>query len=130
MIQGKDEIRLPEVLLRRSVPRKALAGAINGILPLLERAEAGAKTRWKWASSKPAQRFLGVFVMLMAAIIALPIPFTNMPCAISIFILALGLAERDGALIALGIILGLITIALIGAVAFGLLSLFGAATAA
>jgi hypothetical protein len=130
MIRGKGEIHLPDLLLKRSVPRSALAGAIHGVLPLLERAESKAKVRWRWTTTKTAQRFLGFFILLLAAIIALPIPFTNMPCAIAIFIIALGMAEQDGALIALGLLIGLVTLLLIGAGAIGLLSLFSAATAA
>jgi hypothetical protein len=50
-----------------------------------------------------------------------------MPFAIAIFIIALGLAEEDGALICLGLLLGIALIALIGVAAFGILSLFGVA---
>jgi len=58
-------------------------------------------------------------------VIALPIPFTNMPAAISIFIISLGMVEHDGALVSLGILLGLATIAMIGMLGLGILSLFG-----
>ncbi len=37
MMMGKKEITLPPWLLKRSVPRKALAGAIRAILPALEK---------------------------------------------------------------------------------------------
>lgn len=127
MFRGQEEISLPRWLLDRSVPRSAFAGCVNTILPFLEKAEGKVKARWRWASSRTAKRFIGFFVLLMAAIIALPIPFTNMPFAIAIFIIALGLAEEDGALISLGILLGIALIALIGVAAFGILSLFGLA---
>jgi hypothetical protein len=126
LIRGKREIRLPNALLKRSIPRKAFAAAVRAILPFLERAERGTKPRWRWASNPVAKRFLGVFILIMAAVIALPIPFTNMPAAISIFIISLGMVERDGVLISLGILLGLATIAMIGALGLGILSLFGA----
>jgi hypothetical protein len=127
MFQGKEEISLPDWLLERSIPRSAFAGCVKAIMPFLEKAEGKIKPRWRWASSRTAKRFIGFFVLLMAAIIALPIPFTNMPFAIAIFIIALGLAEEDGALISLGILLGIALIALIGVAAFGILSLFGVA---
>jgi hypothetical protein len=127
MFRGQEELNLPRWLLDRSVPRSAFAGCVSAILPFLEKAEGKVRPRWRWASSRTAKRFIGFFVLLMAAIIALPIPFTNMPFAIAIFIIALGLAEEDGALITLGILLGIALIALIGVVAFGILSLFGVA---
>jgi hypothetical protein len=127
MVRGKEEISLPRWLLDRSVPRSAFAACVTAILPFLEKAEGKIRPRWRWTSSRAAKRFIGFFVLLMAAIIALPIPFTNMPFAIAIFIIGLGLAEEDGALISLGLLLGIALIALIGVVAFGILSLFGLA---
>jgi hypothetical protein len=126
LVRGKREIRLPNALLKRSIPRKAFAAAVGAILPFLERAERGTRARWRWASNPVAKRFLGLFILVMAAVIALPIPFTNMPAAISVFIISLGMVERDGVLISLGILLGLATIAMIGALGLGILSLFGA----
>jgi hypothetical protein len=127
MFRGKEEITLPRWILDRSVPRSAFAGCVKAILPFLEKAEGKVRPRWRWVSSRAGKRFIGFFVLLMAAIIALPIPFTNMPFAIAIFIIGLGLAEEDGALISLGILLGIALIALIGVAAFGILSFFGLA---
>jgi hypothetical protein len=127
MLKGRQEIILPKWLLERSVPRSAFESAVNAIMPSLKKIEKGVKPRWRWVSSPAAKRFIGFFVLLMAAIIALPIPFTNMPFAIAIFIIGLGLAENDGALICLGILLGLALIAAMGVVTVGLLSLFGLA---
>lgn len=127
MFRGQEEISLPTWLLNRSIPRSAFAACVNAILPFLEKAEGKVRPRWRWASSRTAKRFIGFFVLLMAAIIALPIPFTNMPFAIAIFIIALGLAEEDGVLISLGILLGIALIALLGVAAIGILSLFGLA---
>jgi len=127
MMLGKKEVRLPKALLKRSIPRKAFEKAVKAILPFLEKAERQVKPRWEWASSPAAKRFLGAFVLVLACVIALPIPMTNMPPAIAIFIIALGLVERDGKMIAAGVALGLASIALIGGAFFGLFSLFGGA---
>jgi hypothetical protein len=127
MIMGNGEIRLPKALLKRSVPRKAFAAAVKTILPFLERAEKKVRPRWQWATSPAAKRFLGALIFVLACVIALPIPMTNMPPAIAIFIIALGLVERDGKLIALGVALGLASIALIGGAFLGLFTLFGGA---
>ena len=129
LIRGKREIRLPKALLKRSISRKAFAAAVRVILPFLERAERGTRARWHWASNPVAKRFLGLFILMLAAVIALPTPFTATPAAISIIIISLGMVERDGALISLGILLGLATIAMIGALGLGIVSLFGATAA-
>jgi hypothetical protein len=67
LIRGKREIRLPNALLKRSIPRKAFAVAVGAILPFLERAERGTRARWRWASNPVAKRFLGLFILVMAA---------------------------------------------------------------
>jgi len=125
MATGKKEITLPKWLLKRSVPRKALAAAIHSILPVLERLEKRVRPRWKWMTSAAAKRFLGGFILLLAGLIALPVPGTNMPLAIAIFVIALGLVERDGAMITAGILIGLASMALLGGIFAGLAALFG-----
>ena len=125
MTMGKKEITLPKWLLKRSVPRKPLAAAIRTILPVLERLERAVKPRWKWMTSAAAKRFLGAFILFLAGLMALPIPGTNMPLAIAIFVIALGLVERDGAMITAGILIGLASMALLGGIFAGLMALFG-----
>ncbi len=123
MIAGKKELRLPKWLLRRKVPRKALSAAIHAILPALKRIEKGAKPRGRWVSNPLTQRLLGLFIFVLALFIALPIPATNMPPAIAIFVTSLGMVERDGVLICAGILIGLASMVLIGALALGSFSL-------
>jgi hypothetical protein len=125
MAAGKKQIILPQFLRNRSVPRKALAAAIYAILPILEKSEKVTKPRWKWATDAKAQRILGVFIFLLAAGIALPLPGFNMPQAIAIFTIGLGLVEQDGLIVCLGVVIGLLSLVLLGAVLFGLSSLLG-----
>ncbi len=125
MAMGKKEIRLPKWLLKRSVPRKPLVAAIHSILPVLERLERAVKPRWKWMTSAGAKRFLGAFILFLAGLMALPVPGTNMPLAIAIFVIALGLVERDGAMITAGILIGLASMVLLGGIFAGLMALFG-----
>ena len=125
MIAGQKELRLPKWVLRRKVPRKALAAAIHAVLPVLKRLEKGAKPRGPWVSSPLTQRLLGIFIFVLALFIALPIPATNMPPAIAIFVTSLGMVERDGLLISVGVLIGLASMVLIGAFAIGSVSLLG-----
>jgi hypothetical protein len=125
MAMGKKAITLPKWVLKRTVPRKPLAAAVGAILPILERLERGVKPRWKWMTSAAAKRFLGAFILFLSGLMALPIPGTNMPLAIAIFVIALGLVERDGAMITAGLLIGLASIALLGGIFAGLMALFG-----
>jgi len=125
MVTGRGEMRLPKAFLRRAVPRKAFAAAVKAIMPSLKKAEKGVRPRWQWASTKMAKRFLGMLIILLCGTMALPIPMTNMPLAIAIFLIGLGLVERDGKMIMAGVVLGIASIALIGGAFLGLFTLFG-----
>jgi hypothetical protein len=113
------------VVLPVGVISAQMATAIHAILPFLEKAEKYVKPRWDWAVHPVSQRFIGVFVFILALAIAMPVPGTNMPLAIAIFIIAMGLVEKDGRLITLGILLGLASFALLGGIILGALSLLG-----
>ncbi|MBV8141556.1 MAG: exopolysaccharide biosynthesis protein [Verrucomicrobia bacterium] len=119
MAVGHKQIKLPRFILKKTVPRKALATAIHAILPLLEKAEKFAKPRWKWASTPLARRLLGLYIFILALSIAFPMPGFNMPQAISAFIIALGIVENDGLLITAGVLGGLASLALLGGAVFG-----------
>ena len=125
MAVGHKQIKLPKFILKKTVPRKALAAAIRAILPLLEKAEKLSKPRWKWATTPLAKRLLGVFIFILALSIAFPMPGFNMPQAISTFIIALGLVEDDGILVAAGVLAGLASLALLAGAVFGLFSFIG-----
>lgn len=125
MVAGREEIKLPEFLLKRTIPRQALERAIRAVVPLLERAEKVTKPRWGWATTPAARRLLGGFIFLLALAIAFPIPGFNMPQAIATFIIALGLVENDGLLVVIGVLAGLLSLALLGGVVFGLFSFLG-----
>jgi hypothetical protein len=124
MAMGNKEIRLPKWLLKRRVPRKALAAAIHAILPVLERMERATKPRGRWVTNPLVKRLLGAFIFLLALFIALPVPGTNMPPAIAIFVTSLGMIEQDGWMIALGILIGLASMIFIAGVTFGTFALF------
>jgi hypothetical protein len=124
MVAGYHEIRLPGWLLRRTVPHEALAAAIRAVLPVLQRAERAVRPRGaRWVGHPLTRRLLGVFLFLLALAIAIPAPMTNSPPAIAVFITALGLAERDGLVVALGVLLGLASLLLLSASGFGLIVL-------
>src|ERR1700683_1634789 len=113
LIAGKTEIKLPQFILQRSVPRRSLTVAIHAILPVLERVEKAVKPRHQWASHPAAHRALGVLVFLLALVIAFPNAGFNIAHAASIFIISLGLVERDGLAILLGVVAGIASLVLL-----------------
>ncbi|WP_137388444.1 exopolysaccharide biosynthesis protein [Rhodoligotrophos defluvii] len=93
---------LPPGILRRKMPSRLLRMAVAKAIPILERIEKISRPRWlAWTSM---ERVLGLFCLALAIIIALPIPFGNLPPAVCLATIAFGMLQRDGLLVAAGLI--------------------------
>jgi hypothetical protein len=112
MVTARGRIWLPDALLNRRIPAKPLKRAAKAILPSLRKLEEWTEPRGTWMTSKAGQRVIGLCVILLAFLIALPVPGTNAPLALIVFVLAVGLIRRDGLLIAAGLLLTVAAFAL------------------
>ena len=113
MTAGVKTVRLPKAILNRAVPRRSLAVAIHAIAPVIEAAEKIARPRLRWASCPLARRVLGLLVFVLAIAIAFPAIGFDPLHAAAISTISIGLAEQDGLAILLGVVAGLISLALI-----------------
>jgi hypothetical protein len=95
---------LPACLARRSVPRSTFLTIVDRILPTLRRLERIVRPRAGWLAGPWARVPVGIICFVLAIIITLPLPLGHVVPATAISVLALGLIERDGIAIALGII--------------------------
>jgi Uncharacterized ABC-type transport system, permease components len=86
----------------------------------VDRLERHLRPRLPGLTRPPAERLLGLAVMVLAAVLALPIVFGNQPPAFAIALIALGLIEKDGAFVAAGLAAGVVAIAIVAAVVLGL----------
>jgi hypothetical protein len=102
---GRDRIWLPRLLTERSIAWEDFGQIMKGILPVLERLEGFARPRFRWLGA--GDRMLTPFSLLLAVVLALPIPFGNIMPALAISLIALGSSERDGLAVAIGIAVGL-----------------------
>ncbi len=103
---GRPRPWLPRALLRREVESQALAAAVNRVLPGLRRLERLARPRLAPLTEMAAERIAGVMVIVLAVLLSLPVPLTNIPLALPVVLIALGLLERDGLLVLVGGVLG------------------------
>lgn len=113
LLLGFSKPWLPGWIANRSFKRKDFEKLIKKILLTLEKLEKVIRPRWKFVTKPLAQRILGMLLLILAIIIALPIPFGNMLPAIVILIIALGLIEQDGVVIMLGVLGACVIIATI-----------------
>jgi hypothetical protein len=111
LVVGTRRFWLPKRLARIEVPRSLLSGMVVRLGPKLQWIETWLRPRWTGLSGRAALRPLGLVVVVMGVIIALPVPFGNVLPGLSVFFIALGLAQRDGVAIGIGLVFGIAAIA-------------------
>lgn len=108
--------RLAEITLARSTVEH-WTGAARRWIGRLERL---MQPRLMWLTDLRFERLLGGVCLVLAVILALPIPLGNMPPALAIVLMALGLLEKDGVFVLLGLGVALAGVALVGVVLTGI----------
>ena len=116
MIIGLQHPWLPDWLRHRSVARQDLQTLLVRAMPHLVRVERVLRPRLLALSSPLAERLLGLLFLVLAITVSLPIPFGNQPPAIAMALLSLGLIERDGVYILIGLLAAALAIAIAAAV--------------
>lgn len=104
---------LPDFLLRKKLDPRLLRAVAGKAERVLRRIEAVSRPRLTAIAGR--ERLLGAACLLLAVIVALPIPFWNMPPAICLLLIALGMLQRDGLLVLAGL-LGLLAMLVAGVV--------------
>jgi hypothetical protein len=113
MVAGQKQIRLPRFIRRKCVSRKALAVAIHAIVPILESAESVVRPRWSWVNHAIWRRLIGLFVLVLVIAIAFPLFGFNALHAASILVISLGMAEKDGLAVMIGVVAGVVSLAIV-----------------
>lgn len=122
LLLGFSSPRIPKWLAKRSFKRKDLEKIVDRILRYLRRIERLIRPRWQFATTPLVERFLGLLFLILAIVIALPIPLGNMLPAIAIVLISLGLIEADGVLVVVGTIFALIVLAIMASAIAALFS--------
>jgi hypothetical protein len=108
---GRRTVSLPRALLRRKIPRTSLALLIHGIVGLLDAAEGTVQRRWSWVFHPAMTVTLGLILFLLGLVSMTPIVGGGVQHAASAFVIAVGLAERDGLAVVIGAVAGIAAIA-------------------
>ncbi len=108
---GRQTPWLPRKLAQRAVSKEGLENLSRRAGPWLRRLEALSRPRLTALTHKPVDRLVGLGLVLFSASILVPLPGTNSVPGVAVVIIAMGLLQRDGILILLGLILGTVWIA-------------------
>lgn len=99
MVWHGRETTLPRWVRRRSIKRSRLETAIDKSLPMLRRLDRVSRPRWHGLAG--ATRPQGVVCILMAVVLAVPIPGVNILAAFGVAGIGVGMLQHDGVVIAL-----------------------------
>jgi hypothetical protein len=122
MILARKGPVFPGFIARRRIPKRKLARLIARINPVLRRIEKVVRPRWSMPFEM-AKRAVGLVVLLLAATLLAPIPFSQFIPALVIVLLSFAYLEEDGialcvalaaALVSLAIVAGMVWAALRG----------------
>lgn len=121
VMRNARRIWLPHRIRRAHLPVPLLVATIRRFVPWLRWCErAMSRRRLLALTSAKVRVALGCAVIVLAGIIALPIPLGNLLPALAIMTIALALLERDGAVVIVAIAMTTIAIAWTGILfAFG-----------
>ncbi len=109
---GRSKPWLPGVIRRRRFSRPALLKMLVHARPRLARLESVCRPRLSRLSDRRGERWIAAFFFLCTLFLVnpIPVPFSHLPLAFALVILALGFVERDGIVIIAGTFAALIGI--------------------
>lgn len=111
---------LPAVIARRSMARQDYAALVRRIAPWLARAERLMKPRLTPLASGAMESVVGTVCLLLALVLVLPVPLGNMLPALAICLLAMGILERDGLWVLVGLAAAAAAAALVSGVVWAI----------
>lgn len=111
---------LPRFIDERSMPRYRFAQLVERVVTVLGRAERLLRPRWSIFVGHGAERVLGALCLVLAIVLVLPIPFGNILPALAVCLIALGVLERDGLWVLIGIVVALLSLILVAGVVYAL----------
>ncbi|MEM9618502.1 MAG: exopolysaccharide biosynthesis protein [Pseudomonadota bacterium] len=113
MAAGRPHPWLPGSLHEREFSVTAFQGVVVRSEKYLSWIERFARPRLGAVTSNAGARIVGALLLIPTASILVPLPSTNTVPGIGVAITSLGLIERDGVLVILGLLIGFLWVALL-----------------
>ncbi len=115
---------LPRFITDRSLSRVDFERVVKTVSPWLAKAESVMRPRLTFLARRPSVYLLGFVCVVMAIVLFLPIPLGNMLPSVALCIVALGLLERDGVWILIGLAVAIASVLIVWGVFWAIV--FGA----
>ena len=122
MVFGREGLWLPRAMAARSIDRADLRRLVDRVRPYIQRLERVCRPRFAVTSARLGEAVIGLVVFLLGVILILPIPILgNVPPGIATFVIAVGVSERDGVIVLIGLLSAAAAIAVTSAAAWAAL---------
>jgi hypothetical protein len=118
MVIGRVAPVLPRFIAHRRLSAPRLVRILARVIPVLARMERYVRPRWQ-ARFKVAKRAVGVAILLLAATLVVPVPFSHVIPALVILLIAFAFLEEDGVLLILGLVAAVLSLLLSAAAVWG-----------
>ena len=113
IVFGREVPWLPRQLMNRSVARTDVERAVGRAMPAFRRLERISRPRMTFLDTPVAMRIMGAVVLVLALGLLFAPPFVGqIPLGLAVCLVGLGLVERDGLVVAGGLVIGSIGLTL------------------
>ena len=110
MALGYPRIRLPDFVTRYRVNRRTWQRLVLRMAPVIRPVERLLQPRMEHLFNGRNERALGAFQFLTTFALFLPVPLSGFVPAAALVVTGLGMVERDGKVVLLGVALGFVSI--------------------
>ncbi len=122
MLMGLPGVALPAPLARRGFSRDTFRRVVDRVVPWVQRLERVCRPRLAVTHGRLGEAAIGFTLLVLGTIIALPIPIIgNIPPGIAAIVIAVGMSERDGVVVLVGMAASLLAVALTSAMAWAVI---------
>ena len=116
LIAMRRRLWLPGAIADKSVARTDLTRMVDWATPLMRRLERYCKPRLPVVTESVGKVLVGAVIFVLGALMILPIPLLgNMPPAFAASVIALGMTERDGLIVLIGLVVSVAAVAVASA---------------
>lgn len=114
---GTRGARLPDWILNRSIGRRMAERTIDAAMPRLTGIERMLKPRHPRLAHLDRNRWFGLLLLILTLTCIVPLPLTGWLPGFALVLISLGLIERDGGAIGVGLLLTVAALVFFAAVA-------------
>ncbi len=113
IVSGREAPWLPRQLMNRSMARTDVERAVGRAVPVFRRLERISRPRMTFLDTPFAMRLMGAVILILSLGLLFAPPFVGqIPLGLAVCLVGLGLVERDGLVVAGGLVIGSIGLTL------------------